>query len=142
VAVALALAEKGYETYIADQIRSTFFTPAFGQARPDVVDGLIAAFWANRPGLRDYLKHVAARQGHRTVERIPEIGQPTLVLVGEADTHIGGTGSHLEQSQWLARTLPRATFRTIPDAAHGYFWSHPAESSAQVISFLHDVDGG
>jgi pimeloyl-ACP methyl ester carboxylesterase len=125
VAVALALAEKGYERYIGDQIRTTFFTPRFVADRPDVVEGLIAAFWAHRPALADYLKHVAARQGHRTVERIPEIGQPALVLVGEADTHIGGTGSHFEQSQWLAATLPRATLRTIPDEAHGYFWCKP-----------------
>lgn len=137
--VCLALVEKGYERYIGDQIRSTFFTPEFLASDPATVDGLIAAFWKDRPQLPDYLSHVIARQGHDTVDRLGEIAQPTLVLVGERDTHAGGTGSHVEQSRYLADHLPHATFRFVPDAAHGYFWQCPALVVPPIVEFLGSV---
>jgi aminoacrylate hydrolase len=133
---ALMIAEQGFEAYIRQQIASTFFTPEFRAARPDRVEWLIGAYLATRPALEDYFKHVIARQGHQTTERLGEIRHDCLVLVGERDTHQGGTGSHWEQSQYLAAHLPRATFRSIPDCAHGYFWQEPELSAAAVLDFL------
>lgn len=133
---ALTLIEHGYEGYMRRQITSTFFTPEFVERDPATVDGLIAAFWAARPSLRDYLKHVVARQGHSTRDRLAAIRQPALVLVGDADTHAGGTGSHLEQSEYLAAHLPAARLHMIPGARHGYFWECPDESLAAVRAFL------
>lgn len=136
LATALALAEKGFERMIADQIRSTFFTQEFNVARPDVVDALIAAFLDNRPSLRDYLKHVAARQGHRTVEQLADIDCRTLVIVGDHDTNVGGTGSHLEQSRYLAAHIRAATLEVVPGLAHGLFWQTPDATMAAVTRFL------
>jgi pimeloyl-ACP methyl ester carboxylesterase len=133
---AIALIEKGYERQIGDQIRSTFFTPEFVAASPAVIDALIADFWENRPSLRDYLKHVIARQGHNTVERVAEIDQPTLIVVGDRDTHVGGTGSHLDQSRYLAERLPHAEFRIAEGKAHGLFWQDPEPVIAEIVGFL------
>lgn len=133
---ALTLIEHGYEGYMRRQITSTFFTPGFVERDPATVDGLIGAFWSARPSLRDYLKHVVARQAHSTRDRLAEIIQPTLVLVGDADTHAGGTGSHLEQSEFLAANLPNARLHVIPGARHGYFWEFPDESLAAVLGFV------
>jgi pimeloyl-ACP methyl ester carboxylesterase len=135
---ALTLIEQGYEGYMRRQITSTFFTPEFVARDPATVDGLVAAYWNHRPSLRDYLKHVVARQAHSTRDRLAEIRQPALVLVGDADTHAGGTGSHLEQSEYLAAHLPNARLHVIPGARHGYFWECPDESLAAVRAFLQE----
>jgi pimeloyl-ACP methyl ester carboxylesterase len=136
---ALTLIEHGYEGSMRRQITSTFFTPEFVERDPATVDGLVAAFWDHRPSLRDYLKHVVARQAHSTRDRLDEITQPALVIVGDADTHAGGTGSHLEQSQYLAAHLPSARLHVIPGVRHGYFWECPDESLAAVRAFLREA---
>jgi pimeloyl-ACP methyl ester carboxylesterase len=136
LANAIALIEKGYERTMADQIRATFFTPEFLQRSPGTADGLIAAFWDHRPQLKDYLKHVIARQGHYTVDRLADLTQPTLVIVGDRDTHAGGTGSHLDQSRYLADHLPNAEFQVMPGLAHGLFWQDPEPVVAAVSAFL------
>jgi pimeloyl-ACP methyl ester carboxylesterase len=138
LANAIALIEKGYQQTIADQIRATFFTPEFLESSQGAViaDGLIAAFWDHRPPLKDYLKHVIARQGHYTVDRLADLTQRTLVIVGDRDTHAGGTGSHLDQSRYLADHLPNAEFRVAPGLAHGLFWQDPEPVVDAVAAFL------
>ncbi len=134
--VVLALVEKGYRGYIEGQIASTFFPPEFRASDPSTVAALVDAFWAGRPELPEYLKHVIARQGHDTVDRLGEIRQPVLVLIGDRDTHAGGTGSHVEQSAYLAAHLPNARLVTIPGAAHGYFWQCPDAVLPPILEFL------
>lgn len=141
VATALGLAEHGYQRYIRDLITRNFFTPAFATAHPDRVEWLVRAFWRDRPGLEDYLKHVAARQEHRTTDRLQEIRQPTLVLIGTADTHVGGTGSHWDQSEYLAANIPGAELRVIDDAKHGLFWSHPDRTVELVTDWIERMEG-
>lgn len=136
VAAAVRLVEDGYEAYIGGLIRRTFFTETYAEAHPERVAWLVEAFWQHRPGLEDYLKHVAARQEHRTTGRLGEIGQPTLVMIGEEDTHVGGTGSHWDQSHYLAEQLPRAELRVIAGAKHGFFWSHPEDSVAAITDWI------
>jgi len=132
VAAALRLIELGYEQYMRDLITRTFFTTDFAKVHPERVEWLIRAFWNNRPSLEDYLKHVAARQEHRTTDRLAEIVQPALVLIGAADTQVGGTGSHWDQSAYLASHLPTAELQAIDGAKHGFFWS----ASERVVEIL------
>ncbi len=136
IPTAVALIEKGLRGYIDGQIRATFFTPEFASASPEVVAGLVDAWWAHRPSLEDYLKHVVARQEHQTTELLDGIRQLTLVLVGDRDTHAGGTGSHLDQSRYLAATLANAELAIVEGAAHGYFWSHTEISARIILDFL------
>jgi pimeloyl-ACP methyl ester carboxylesterase len=136
VSVALGLGQVGYEQLIRDIQRTSFFTDTFAQQRPDVVQWLGDAFWAGRPELPDYLKHVMARQGHRTRDVLDRITQPTLVTVGTADTRSGGTGSHLDQSRYLADQLPNARLEPIDGAKHGVFWENTDAILAVVGDWL------
>ncbi|MEX2548020.1 MAG: alpha/beta hydrolase [Chloroflexota bacterium] len=133
---AVMIAEHGFEGYIRHQIATTFFTPEFRDASPKRVEWLIRAYLDTRPSIEDYFKHVIARQQHETTARLSEIAHPCLVLVGDRDTHQGGTGSHWEQSQYLAKHLPNAPFRAIAGCAHGYFWQAPEQSASIVLEWL------
>jgi pimeloyl-ACP methyl ester carboxylesterase len=124
--------ELGYEAYMRTHIAATFFTPEFVAADPDRVEWLVRTFWASRPSLEEYLRHVVARQEHQTADRLAEIERPSLVLIGDRDTHQGGTGVHWEQSEFLLRHLPNAERRVVEGAAHGYFWQLP-ELSAEIL---------
>ena len=126
------IAENGFEAYIRHQISSTFFTPEFRTSNPARVEWLIQAYVDSRPSVEDYFKHVIARQSHETTDRLADIRQPCLVMVGDRDTHVGGTGSHWEQSEYLAAHLPNATLKSVPACAHGFFWQEP-ELSAQIV---------
>jgi pimeloyl-ACP methyl ester carboxylesterase len=132
VHTALDLIEQGYPGYMADHIAATFFTPEFVAARPEAVDRLFRAFWEHRPSLEEYLRHVVARQEHQTADRLADIAVPTLVLVGDRDTHIAGTGIHWDQSRYLADHIAGSEFAAVEGAAHGYFWQLP-ERSAEIV---------
>jgi pimeloyl-ACP methyl ester carboxylesterase len=132
VHAAKEMIELGYERYMRDHIRETFFTPEFASAHPETVAWLHDTFWAHRPDLENYLRHVLARQEHQTAERLGEIRMPTLVMIGDRDTQVMGTGSHVEQSEYLAANLPNATCRVVEGAAHGMFWQLP-QRSAEIL---------
>lgn len=134
----LNLVERGYEWCIRDLQRRTFFTPEFVESSPEAVRWLGDAFWDHRPGLEDYLKHVVARQTHDTVSLLSDIEHPTLVVVGERDTHQGDTGSHLEQSEYLAAHLPKAELVILPGVTHGFFWQDPDSAVDAVCRWLEE----
>ena len=129
---AVDLIEKGYERYMREHIRATFFTPEFARERPDVVDSLHAAFWRDRPDVENYLRHVVARQEHQTADRLKDIRVPTLVLIGDRDTAAMGTGVHTEQSDYLLRHIAGATQRVVEGASHGLFWQAP-ERTVEIL---------
>jgi pimeloyl-ACP methyl ester carboxylesterase len=133
---ALGLARDGYRAHLRGQITSTFFTPEFAAEHPRTVDWLVEAFWGSRGNLADYLKHVVARQGHDASASLGSIDRPTLIVVGERDTHAGGTGSHWDQSRALEAVIAGSTFRSIPGLAHGLFWQWPDRTTAVVAEWL------
>jgi pimeloyl-ACP methyl ester carboxylesterase len=129
------LVELGYEGYMRDHIARTFFTPEFVAASPATVEWLVRAFWDHRPSLEDYLRHIVARQEHQTADRLAEIAPPTLVLVGDRDTHVGGTGVHRDQSGYLAEHIPGSTLQVLPGVTHGYFWQTPGASVDALLGW-------
>jgi pimeloyl-ACP methyl ester carboxylesterase len=129
------LVERGYEGYIRDHIARTFFTPEFVTAEPATVEWLVRAFWDHRPSLEEYLRHVVARQEHQTADRLAEIAVPTLVVVGDRDTHEAGTGVHWDQSAYLAAHVPGAERAVIAGATHGFFWQVPEESASILLAW-------
>ena len=131
---ALGLIDKGYQRYLDEHIRATFFTAKGGRSAE--ADWLVNAHWTHRPSIEEYLKHIAARQAHRTTDLLARIQQRTLVLVGDCDTHVGGTGSHLEQSRYLAAHIPFAQYREMAGLSHGYFWEAIDVSVASVKDWL------
>ncbi|HEU4571602.1 MAG TPA: alpha/beta hydrolase [Candidatus Limnocylindrales bacterium] len=127
--------ELGYEGYMRDHIARTFFTPEFVASDAPAVDWLVDAFWDHRPSLEEYLRHVVARQEHQTADRLADIAVPTLVLVGDRDTHVAGTGVHWDQSAYLLDHIVGAERAVIGGAAHGYFWQMPEASAAILLEW-------
>ena len=108
---AVAMIEHGYEPYMRAHIAATFFTPEFVAAPRDRRSG-----WSTRSGpsaraSRTTCATSIARQEHQTLDLLGPITPPSLVLVGDRDTHQGGTGVHWEQSQALLDRLPNAERR-------------------------------
>lgn len=136
VPTAAAMVELGYREYVGSVQRQTFFTDEFSVEQPATVKWLLDAFWEGRPSVTDYFQHVAARQQHNTVDLVAAIRQRTLVLVGDQDTHRRGTGSHLEQSEYLARELPDARLSILPGVKHGFLWQVPGESVERIAAWL------
>jgi pimeloyl-ACP methyl ester carboxylesterase len=132
----------GYERYICDKHRSNFFTAAFADEHPDEVEWLDQAYLDSAPSADDYLKHVRARQAHSTVAVLPSVTVPVLIVVGTADTHNGGTGSHLDSSHQLHNLVPNAQFVLIPGAKHGFMWENVDTSVSLFTSFIDSVDEG
>ncbi len=135
VHTAAAMIDQGYERYMAAHIEATFFTPEFVDGRSDVVAWLVAAFWDHRPSLEDYLRHVVARQEHQTADRLGELTVPTLVMVGDRDTHVAGTGVHWDASEWLRTHIPGAEWAAVEGASHGFFWQFPARSAEILLDW-------
>lgn len=132
----LRLVDLGYEGYIRERQRTTFFTEEFARNHPERVEWLGDAFWQNRPPLEDYLKHVVARQMHDATAILGELTKPAQVLAGQLDTHRGGTGSHVDQARFLAERLPRARLDLLPGLRHGFFWEAPALSVAALRRWI------
>jgi len=101
-----------------------------------LLDWVFGHFWSTRPSLEDYFKHVVARQDHQTSELLPKITAPTLVLVGDRDDHVGGTGSHYAQCVYLAENIPNAKLTVIPGVMHGLFWQAPDEIDGHLESWV------
>lgn len=135
VHAAKAMIELGYEEYMRDHIAATFFTPEFRKEHPERVRWLHEAYWAHRPDLENYLKHIVARQMHQTAERLAEISTPALVVIGDRDTAAMGTGVHTEQSDFLMKHLPNATLGVIGGAAHGFFWQMPQQTVDVILEW-------
>jgi len=129
VRVAAGMVEHGYKEFLRRTQRETFLTE---RAPAELVEWLLEAFWESRPSVTDYFQHVAARQQHDTVALLDRIVQPALCLVGSEDTTRHGTGSHVEQSEYLAAHLPDAVLEVLPGLKHGYLWEAP-ELTAQHI---------
>ena len=77
-----------------------------------------------------------ARQDHQTSELLPQIKAPTLVLIGDEDHHVGGTGSHFDQSKYIADNIPGAKLELIPGVMHGLLWQEPDLIDGVVEEFL------
>jgi len=67
---------------------------------------------------------------------------PALVLIGDRDRHVGGTGVHWEQSEYLLTHVPGARREVIAGASHGYFWQMPDVSARALLDWTADVESG
>lgn len=141
VHTAKGLVELGYERYMREHIAATFFTRDFAEAHPERVERLFRLFWDHRPDLESYLRHVVARQEHQTAERLAEITLPSLVLIGDRDTVVMGTGSHWDQSAYLLEHLPSAERRVVEGGAHGYFWQMPERTVELILEWTGSHEG-
>jgi pimeloyl-ACP methyl ester carboxylesterase len=75
-----------------------------------------------------------AIMGHRTTDRLHQIGAPTLVLTGDADRLISPANSEV-----LAQSIPGARLVRVPGGSHGFNLEMPAAFDAAVLDFLATV---
>lgn len=129
--------EGGYEGYMREHFKSSFFFPSwFVKEHPEVVEKLFQAFWENRPPLRPYLRHVIARNQHETGDLLHKVSVPTLVLVGSEDRAPSDTGDHFRSSEYLRDHIPGAQFAVIQGCAHCFFWQSPEETNRIIRDWL------
>jgi pimeloyl-ACP methyl ester carboxylesterase len=133
---ALMIAEHGYHAWVEHYIRESMLTERFQTEHPERADALVRRALDDAPPVEDYLKHTIARQQHQTDERLSEITLPVLVVIGSEDRDVGGTGNHFAQSEYLANTLPNATFQILPGFQHGFYWEAPAETMGIIRDWL------
>ncbi len=133
----VGIAKKGYEKYFLEHfLDETMFDPAYLTEHRKVIKEALPPYQRYVTPIEEYLKHVVARQMHETTSIISKIKAPTLVLVGSDDRSIVGTGDHFKQSEFLARTIPKAEFKVIGGTRHGYFWQMPAKANKIVLDFV------
>jgi pimeloyl-ACP methyl ester carboxylesterase len=133
---AMIMINEGYEAWIEHYIRESMLTRRFQEDQRERADALVRRALNDAPPVEDYLKHTIARQQHQSAERLQEITMPALVIIGDADRDVGGTGNHFAQSEYLAETLPNATFHVLPGLQHGFYWERPQETMAVVGDWL------
>ncbi|HEV8643545.1 MAG TPA: alpha/beta fold hydrolase [Methylomirabilota bacterium] len=109
------------------------FAPATYNERPELVEMILQNALANPhpQSLTGFLRQGEAVAAHDTLDRLPAIRCPTLVSVGEEDILVPP-----RFSRELAARIPGATRRTLPGAAHGYFWERPEAFNALCLEFL------
>lgn len=130
------MAEWGYEKYVREHTLEVGWTTEYMERHRDRVERFLRIRMHNLPGLEDYLRHVVARQACDLSARLKEIEQPTLVIVGEHD-HGSATGSsHRVSSEAMAKELPNGRFAVIPNEAHNYFMTNPADAHRIIREFL------
>jgi pimeloyl-ACP methyl ester carboxylesterase len=130
------MAEWGYGKYVREHTLEVGWTREYVQEHPDQVEQFLQVRMNSLQGLEDYLRHVVARQACDLSARVKEIRQPTLVIVGDQD-HGSATGSsHRVDSEAMARALRNGRFAVIPNEAHNYFMTNPAEAHRIIREFL------
>jgi pimeloyl-ACP methyl ester carboxylesterase len=81
--------------------------------------------------LEAWQAQAAAGVGHDALERVSEIGAPTLVVTGTADEVVDPRNSEL-----LAVRIPGARLERFEGAGHLFFWQEPERFVTLVEEFL------
>ena len=79
-----------------------------------------------------------ARQGHDTSERLKDIKQPTLIIVGDGDRNMTSEINHRMSSEILAKGIPNSKLAVLSNERHSYFFSNPDEAHRIIREFIKD----
>ena len=123
-----ASARAGGMVAVAEGTLGRWFTPAFLEARPEVVDRFRHMILATPA--EGFARTTAAIAGMRFTGRLGAIACPCLVVVGAQDQ--ATTPAH---SEALARGIPGATLTVLPDAAHLSAVEQPEAFNEALESF-------
>lgn len=98
-------------------------------ARLPQVTGLLRHLFLSNDA-RNYAKACRALAKAPAIER-EQIGQPTLLLVGDHDR-----STPLRMTEQLHRQIPVSRVRVVPSAAHWMTLEHPDTIGAAILEFL------
>lgn len=125
----IAAIEQGGLKAIVDAALQRWFHAGFHASQPQTV-----ALWRQRVLACDpagYIACCAAIREHDTVERLPAIDQPTLVIAGALDM-----GTPPAMAQQIAALIPEAQLVVLAEAAHLSVLEQPAAFRDCVESWL------
>jgi aminoacrylate hydrolase len=126
----------GYDDYVRKHTLEVGWPPEYIKQHPERVERFLDVRMNNLPTLDDYLRHVIARQACDIRARLHEIEQPTLVIVGDLDNQSATGHSQRQQSELMAKAIPRARYVVIANEAHNYFMTNPDEAHRAIRKFL------
>ena len=129
------LVEMGFEAYVRDEIcdSGATFTTDYTARHRDKVEAFYDAAWPLHARWREYLRLCMARQTWEATHRLGDIKVPTLVAIGDADTH---GSNHLTQAEAMATRIPNAEYLVLRGQAHGFFWQAPEETNAWILDWV------
>lgn len=119
--------EQGLDEIVDDWLVGAL-SPRTHARLPQVTGLLRHLFLANDP--RSYAKACRALSRAPAIER-EQIGQPTLLLVGDHDR-----STPLRMSEQLHRQIPVSRVQVVPSAAHWMTLEHPDVLAAAILQFL------
>jgi 3-oxoadipate enol-lactonase len=118
---------------IADAVLGRWFTPAFAQAHPEVIERMRATLIATpREGYAACCEAIADMD---LTPDLPSIVAPTLVVSAEQDP-----ATPPEHGRQIASLIPGARFEVISPAAHISTIERPDLSTAMILRFLSDEE--
>jgi pimeloyl-ACP methyl ester carboxylesterase len=130
--------EWGYEKYERDHTILVGWTEDYVKNHPDIIENYLNVRMKNLCPVEFYLRHLIARQSHDTSQRLQDIKQPTLILVGEGDQNMTSEINHRMSSEILAKGIPNSKFVVLPNERHSYFFSNPDEAHRQIREFIRE----
>lgn len=114
---------------------SWVYTPRAHDDR--TVDQIVekALAFPHQQSVEAFQAQVDACLTHDTVDRLPQITAPTLVLAGELDVILPP-----RFGRFVADAIPNAAFDVIPGEAHQPFQEVPGEFNVRVDAFRREVE--
>ena len=114
---------------LADATIDRWFSPAFQEAEPDLIDDIRDTLVATPA--EGYAASCEAIAGHDERDRLAEIAAPTLVLVTEDDPSIPP-----EHGRLIAESVPEAQLEVLAEGLHLCNIERPQEFNRALVDHL------
>ncbi len=101
--------------------------------RPELVERIYEYRLAHPPDPTGWQAQAAAGATHDALERLGELGCPTLVLHGDEDAVVD-----VRNAELLATRVPGARLELYPGCGHLLFWEEPERFARDVAAFLRE----
>jgi pimeloyl-ACP methyl ester carboxylesterase len=136
IKMVLGLVEHGYPGYVRAQSIAVGSSKTYYAANRAKADAFIEQLLADLTPLETMLRHVVARQASDVTSRAGSIRVPTLVVVGDDETHGDVARTHVEFAHMHARVIPNAKLVILPGEGHYYPFYEPETTNRIIREFL------
>ena len=109
--------EWGYQKYERDHTILVGWTDEYVKEHPEKIEAYLKVRMTNLCPVEFYLRHLIARQSHDTSQRLKDIKQPTLILVGDGDQNMTSEINHRMSSEILAKGIPQLQAGPVAERA-------------------------
>ena len=121
----------GWPQAMADVGRLVWFVPEFRDNNPQMVDDIVAKFLKFAGPGYGFKHQLEGALIHDTLERLPQIKAPTLVMDGDQDYLVP-----LEIFKDMASRIPNAELVVMEGVGHMFGWEVPERVSKIILDFL------